>query len=70
MRCTAMSSTTCHGQSCGALSSTLTRMRDGTDTTPIIAARAGLCYRYRVEKYRPVTLDDVVSHADITSTSA
>lgn len=24
---------------------------------------------YRVEKYRPVTLDDVVSHKDITSTS-
>ena len=24
---------------------------------------------YRVEKYRPVTLDDVVSHGDITSTS-
>ena len=29
------------------------------------------CLRYltRVEKYRPVTLDDVVSHKDITSTS-
>lgn len=25
--------------------------------------------RFRVEKYRPVTLDDVVSHHDITSTS-
>jgi hypothetical protein len=24
---------------------------------------------FRVEKYRPVTLDDVVSHKDITSTS-
>jgi len=24
---------------------------------------------YRVEKYRPVTLDDLVSHEDITSTS-
>lgn len=24
---------------------------------------------HRVEKYRPVTLDDVVSHKDITSTS-
>lgn len=30
-----------------------------------------LCYWtiHRVEKYRPATLDDVVSHADITSTS-
>ena len=26
------------------------------------------CYS-RVEKYRPVTLDDLVSHKDITSTS-
>ena len=25
--------------------------------------------KHRVEKYRPVTLDDVVSHKDITSTS-
>lgn len=25
---------------------------------------------YRVEKYRPVSLDDVVSHKDITTTSA
>ena len=26
-------------------------------------------YTYRVEKYRPITLDEVVSHKDITSTS-
>lgn len=26
-------------------------------------------YPFRVEKYRPVTLDDVVSHKDITTTS-
>lgn len=26
-------------------------------------------WRLRVEKYRPVTLDDVVSHKDITTTS-
>ena len=28
-----------------------------------------LANEHRVEKYRPVTLDDVVSHKDITSTS-
>ena len=26
-------------------------------------------HTYRVEKYRPVTMDDVVSHQDIISTS-
>lgn len=33
------------------------------------AASQDLILYVRVEKYRPVTLDDVVSHKDITSTS-